>query len=63
MEGIPLIHGTTPGEHNQASHDGANEDEIADYVDASELLFSPSLALIIDVQEDEETCKCDCRSQ
>lgn len=58
MEGVPLIYGTAPGERNQARYDGTNEDEIADHIDASELLLPVGLTLIIDVQEDEKTCKC-----
>ena len=42
---------------------GADEDEITDHVNAGELLLPPSLSLIIDVQEDEETCKCNCEGQ
>ena len=52
MESVPLIHGTTPGECDQASHDGTNEDEIADHVNASKLLLPISLSLVVDVQED-----------
>lgn len=63
MECIPLIHGTAPGECNQAGHDGAHENEIANHIDASKLLLPSSLALIIDVEEDEETCKGNFRSQ
>jgi hypothetical protein len=57
VEGVPLIHSTTPGERNEARYDSTNEDEIADHIDASELLPPAGLTLIIDVQEDEETCK------
>lgn len=63
MEGVPLIHGTAPSECNQAGHDSANENEIADHVDASKLLLPTSLTLMIDVQEDEETCKSNCEGQ
>lgn len=63
MEGVPLIHGTAPSECNQSDHDSANEDEIADYVDASKLLLPTSLTLMNDVQEDEETCICNCEGQ
>lgn len=63
MESVPLIYGTAPGECDQARYDGANEDEIADHVNASKLLLPPSLSLVVDVQENEETCKGNCRSQ
>ena len=63
MEGVPLIHGTTPGERNQASNDGTDKDETADHIDAGELLLPSVFALILGVQEDEEACKCHWKSQ
>ena len=63
MIGAPTVDGAAPSECNQSDHDSANEDEIADYVDASKLLLPTSLTLMNDVQEDEETCKSKCEGQ
>jgi hypothetical protein len=54
VESAPFINCTAPGKRDQARDDGTDEYEVADDVDASELLFPLNFALVADVQEYEE---------
>lgn len=60
MKGAPFVYCTSPGEGDQAGHNGSDEDQVSDDIDASELMLPSRFTLIFDVQKHEEADEGDC---
>jgi hypothetical protein len=54
MKCAPFVYRSSPGGCDKAGHDGPDEDQIADDIDASETVLPSRLSLVVDVEEDEE---------
>jgi hypothetical protein len=60
VEGAPFVDRASPGGGDKAGHNGSDEDQVAEDVDASESVLPSSFTLVVDVQEYEEGDKGSC---